>query len=143
MLASDDGWLYVIDGGDATGAPTVAIRFGETACAAGGGATRAPDGQFQSRVLDLRQPTTIYNMSWNTSLAPGQPLTLTLSYRTSNDPAFPGVPFSNTISVASGISQTGQISIRGRRATSSTASTCSAAKTRCSRPPTELGQGDL
>ena len=113
MLASDDGWLYVIDGGDATGAPISSIRFGFRAWAAAGGATRAPDGQFQSRVLDLRQPTTIYSMSWNTSLAPGQPLTLTLSYRTSNDPAFPGIPFSNTISVASGISQTGQVSIEG------------------------------
>ncbi len=111
MVASNDGWLYVIDGGDSNGNPVDSVRYGETACAAAGGATRAPSGTFQSRTLDTtRQSSPFYSLSVNTTITDGLPITLTFSYRFSNSPNLTET-FSSPISLAPGISHTTSISL--------------------------------
>ena len=116
MIASTDGWLYVIDGSDSNGNPVNSIRFGETACAAAGGSTRAPDGYFISRALDTGASSVFYNLDFNTSVATGQPITMTFSYRFGDNPNFPGQSFSTPVVVAPGISQTTVLTLTGIQA---------------------------
>ncbi|HET7076168.1 MAG TPA: S-layer homology domain-containing protein [Chloroflexia bacterium] len=115
MVASADGWLYVIDGADATGAPLDSVRFGQTACGAGGGPTRAPSGIFTSRPIDLGTPYDLLSMSANSSIAPGVPVTMTLTYRVSDNQNFvengQPVPFTRTFTLASGITHTQEITL--------------------------------
>ena len=111
MVASSDGWLYVIDGGDANGNPVDSVRYGETACAAAGGATRAPSGSFQSRTLDTtHQSSPFYSLSVNTTITDGLPITLTFSYRFGNSPNLTET-FSSPITLSPGISHTTSISL--------------------------------
>ncbi len=112
MVASTDGWLYVIDGADSNGNPIASVRYGETACAAAGGSTRAPSGVFTSRTLDTnRQSSPFYNLLLNTSMVTGQPITLTFQYRFSNDSGFNGTTYSSPLIITPGISQTTSISL--------------------------------
>ncbi|HMA33838.1 MAG TPA: S-layer homology domain-containing protein [Chloroflexia bacterium] len=110
MVVSDDGWLYVIDGQDAGGGPVNNIRFGATACAAGGGSARAPSGYFISRTFDTGSPNALLQMTYN-STVPSTSVNMTFSYRFSNFSDFHDVGFGNTATVASGISNTTQISL--------------------------------
>jgi hypothetical protein len=115
MVASADGWLYVIDGADANGAALDSVRFGQTACGAGGGPTRAPTGVFTSRGIDLGTPYELLSMSANSSVAPGVPVTMTITYRVSSNRDFfengAPVPFTRTFTLASGITHTQEISL--------------------------------
>jgi hypothetical protein len=111
MVASNDGWLYVIDGSDSLGNPIASVRYGETACAAAGGAIRAPSGYFQSLPWDLGDRLPLIRLNVNTTLTQSLPISLTFSYRYSNDAGFNGVSFSDPVAVTPGYSQTTQVDL--------------------------------
>lgn len=89
-VMSDDGWMYVIEGGSGTDGttPLNTIDYGPTAAA--GGSAFAPAGAYTSRVIDLDTSLPISSIRFNTSLPSGT--AMNFEYRASDSASFSDVP---------------------------------------------------
>lgn len=101
-LMTKDGWLYVIQGQSGNlaqgGTPLGTIDYGPTVSA---GATKfAPDGTYDSPVIDLQNSNPIMSVRFAKNRPNGTGLSF--QYRVSDDPAFTGVPYGAVVDATLG-----------------------------------------